>query len=97
MTSDLGGRSTCRDGAEDDTLAAAEDRTGAILGVYSRPRAAADSPDVAVTLARSGAMFANDQAPLSSRTVRDNRGCAIDARGDAIFNTPVARTRVTRS
>ena len=55
----------------DDTMAAAVvDRTGNILGVYVRPRAGERTPDVAVSLARSGAMFANDQAPLSSRTVR---------------------------
>ncbi|MEX2272096.1 MAG: heme-binding protein [Vicinamibacterales bacterium] len=55
----------------DDTLAAAVvDRTGNILGVYARPGAAARTPDIAVSLARTGAMFANDQAPLSSRTVR---------------------------
>jgi uncharacterized protein GlcG (DUF336 family) len=55
----------------DDTMAAAVvDRTGNILGVYVRPRAGERTPDVAVSLARTGAMFANDQAPLSSRTVR---------------------------
>lgn len=54
-----------------ETLAAAVvDRNGNILGVYSRPQADERTPDVAVTLARTGAMFANDQAPLSSRTVR---------------------------
>jgi uncharacterized protein GlcG (DUF336 family) len=54
-----------------DTLAAAVvDRTGGILGVYTRPATAERSPDVAVTLARAAALFANDQAPLSSRTVR---------------------------
>jgi uncharacterized protein GlcG (DUF336 family) len=54
-----------------DTLSAAVvDRTGNILGVYSRPGADERSPDIAVSLARTGAMFANDQAPLSSRTVR---------------------------
>jgi uncharacterized protein GlcG (DUF336 family) len=46
------------------------DRTGSILGVYVRPDAGALAPDVAVTIARAGAMFASDQAPLSSRTVR---------------------------
>jgi len=46
------------------------DRTGSIVGVYARPGADAAAADVAVTLARAGAMFANDQAPLSSRTVR---------------------------
>lgn len=55
----------------DDTLAAAVvDRTGNILGVYVRPGTGARTPDIAVSLARTGAMFANDQAPLSSRTVR---------------------------
>lgn len=99
-----------------DTMAAAVvDRTGAILGVYARPAAAERAPDIAVTLARTGAMFANDQAPLSSRTVRFisgihfppgvrntptaalygveniNRGCRVDAAGDAIFRTPLPR------
>jgi uncharacterized protein GlcG (DUF336 family) len=55
----------------DDTLSAAVvDRTGSILGVFARPGADERSPDIAVSLARTGAMFANDQAPLSSRTVR---------------------------
>lgn len=54
-----------------DTLAAAVvDRTGNILGVYTRPGTDERSPDIAVSLARAGAMFATDQAPLSSRTVR---------------------------
>src|SRR5258708_15248855 len=54
-----------------DTLSAAVvDRTGNILGVYSRAGADERSPDIAVSVARSGALFANDQAPLSSRTVR---------------------------
>ena len=55
----------------DDTLAAAVvDRTGNILGVYTRPQADERTPDIAVSVARSAALFANDQAPLSSRTVR---------------------------
>ncbi|HMC78231.1 MAG TPA: heme-binding protein [Vicinamibacterales bacterium] len=54
-----------------DTLSAAVvDRTGQILGAYTRPGADERSPDIAVSVARAGAMFANDQAPLSSRTVR---------------------------
>ncbi len=53
------------------TLAVAVvDRTGFIVGAYARPAADAAAPDVAVTVARAGAMFATDQAPLSSRTVR---------------------------
>jgi uncharacterized protein GlcG (DUF336 family) len=55
----------------DETLAAAVvDRTGNILGVYKRAGASERAPDYAVSVARAGAMFSNDQAPLSSRTVR---------------------------
>ena len=55
----------------DSTLAAAVvDRSGRILGVYSRVSSSTGIPDTAVTLARTGAFFSNDQAPLSSRTVR---------------------------
>lgn len=55
----------------DNTLAiAVVDRTGQILGVYTRPGAGARTPDVAVSLARTTAFFSNDEAPLSSRTVR---------------------------
>ncbi len=45
------------------------DRAGTILGVYGRGAAPA-TPDIAVSLARTTAYFSNDQAPLSSRTVR---------------------------
>jgi uncharacterized protein GlcG (DUF336 family) len=59
---------------------AVTDRGGNVLGVFKQPNApqqvrgnfgrlvAAD--DFAVSLARTGAFFSNDQAPLSSRTVR---------------------------
>ena len=56
------------------------DRGGSVLGVYRKPGAGAtatgnfgasvDVDDLAVALARAGAYFSNDQAPLSSRTVR---------------------------
>ncbi len=56
------------------------DRVGNILGVFGTTNAPAtgmgnfgttpDSPNLAVALARTGAFFSNDQAPLSSRTVR---------------------------
>ena len=46
------------------------DRTGRILGVYERPDAGPGAGDIAVSVARTGAFFSNDQAPLSSRTVR---------------------------
>lgn len=56
---------------DDDTVAiAVVDRAGSILGVYARPNAAITAPDVAVSSARTTAFFANDQAPLSARTVR---------------------------
>ena len=100
----------------DETLAVAVvDRAGTILGVYRRPGTDARSPDIAVSLARTTAYFSNDQAPLSSRTVRFisgihfppgiadqpnaalygveniNRGCDLDAAGDAVFNFPIDR------
>jgi uncharacterized protein GlcG (DUF336 family) len=67
--------------AQSDTMAiAVVDRLGRILAVYvgpSVPPLVAGNfgnlvpPDeLAVSLARTGAMFSNDQAPLSSRTVR---------------------------
>jgi uncharacterized protein GlcG (DUF336 family) len=56
------------------------DRAGVVLGVYRKPAAPTlatgnfgvpvDTNDLAVSLARTGAFFSNDQAPLSSRTVR---------------------------
>src|SRR5437899_1663109 len=56
------------------------DRTGRILAVYRKPSAPAlatgnfgaqvDVNELAVSLARTAAFFSNDQAPLSSRTVR---------------------------
>ena len=56
------------------------DRVGNILGVFGTVNAPAtgmgnfgttpDAPNLAVALARTGAFFSNDQAPLSSRTVR---------------------------
>jgi uncharacterized protein GlcG (DUF336 family) len=72
----------------DDTLAAAVvDRTGNILGVYARSGAGADTPDIAVSLARTGAMFSHDQAPLSSRTVRFISGIHFPP---GVKNTPNA-------
>lgn len=56
------------------------DRAGRILAVFRKPAAPtnviaefgrmADANNLAVALARTGAFFSNDQAPLSSRTVR---------------------------
>ena len=67
--------------AQSDTMAiAVVDRLGRILAVYKGPSAPAQvtgnfgamvpTDDLAVSLARTGAFFSNDQAPLSSRTVR---------------------------
>jgi uncharacterized protein GlcG (DUF336 family) len=63
-----------------DMVVAVVDRAGFVLGVFRTPNAPAtavanfgqtpDANDVAVGLARTGAFFSNDQAPLSSRTVR---------------------------
>jgi uncharacterized protein GlcG (DUF336 family) len=46
------------------------DRAGNILGVFRKPGADPANDDLAVSLARTGAFFSNNQAPLSSRTVR---------------------------
>ncbi len=63
-----------------DVVVAVVDRAGFVLGVFRTQNAPAtaignfgqslDANDVAVALARTGAFFSNDQAPLSSRTVR---------------------------
>ncbi len=62
---------TAAEALADPTLAVAVvDRAGTILGVYRRFGADGRTPDIAVSLARTTAYFSNDQAPLSSRTVR---------------------------
>ncbi len=72
----------------DNTLAVAVvDRRGAILSVYRRPGTTVLAQDVAVTLARTTAFFSNDQAPLSSRTVRFISGIHFPA---GVQNTPPA-------
>jgi len=63
-----------------DMVVAVVDRAGFVLGVFRTQNAPATSignfgqmqnaNDVAVALARTGAFFSNNQAPLSSRTVR---------------------------
>jgi uncharacterized protein GlcG (DUF336 family) len=64
----------------DSIVIAVVDRLGRVLAVYKEPSAPATTPgnfgvaipseELAVSLARTGAFFSNDQAPLSSRTVR---------------------------
>jgi uncharacterized protein GlcG (DUF336 family) len=67
--------------AQSDTMViAVVDRLGRILAVYKGASAPVQVPgnfgtlvppdELAVSLARTGAFFSNDQAPLSSRTVR---------------------------
>jgi uncharacterized protein GlcG (DUF336 family) len=46
------------------------DREGIPLGVFQKMDGNRGDADLAVNLARTGAFFSNDQAPLSSRTVR---------------------------
>ena len=63
-----------------DMVAAVVDRAGFVLGVFRTQNApttatgnfgaAANANDLAIALARTGGFFSNDQAPLSSRTVR---------------------------
>ena len=63
-----------------DMVVAVVDRAGFVLGVFRTQNAPAvttgnfgqpvDANDLAVALARTRAFFSNDQAPLSSRTVR---------------------------
>ena len=63
-----------------DMVVAVADRAGFVLGVFRTQNAPAtatgnfgqlqNANDLAVALARTGAFFSNDQAPLSSRTVR---------------------------
>ncbi len=73
------------------------DRAGNILGVFRKPSAPTlatgnfsaqvDANELAVSLARTAAFFSNDQAPLSSRTVRFISGIHFPP---GITNTPNA-------
>ncbi len=55
--------------AGDGLAVAVVDRAGRPLAVFSRPLADDAARERALGLARTGALFSNDQAPLSSRTV----------------------------
>src|SRR5215467_4108349 len=80
-----------------DMVVAVVDRAGFVLGVYRTQNAPAsamgnfsatvDANDLAVALARTGAFFSNDQAPLSSRTVRFIGGIHFPA---GVSNQPPA-------
>jgi uncharacterized protein GlcG (DUF336 family) len=68
-------------------VVAVVDRPGNVLGLFVRGSATQDQQDLAVGLARTGAFFSNDQAPLSSRTVRFISGLHFPA---GIARTPNA-------
>jgi Uncharacterized protein, possibly involved in utilization of glycolate and propanediol len=80
-----------------DMVVAVVDRAGFVLGVYRTQNAPAtatgnfsatvDANDLAVALARTGAFFSNNQAPLSSRTVRFISGIHFPA---GVQNQPPA-------
>jgi uncharacterized protein GlcG (DUF336 family) len=63
------------------------DRAGKVLGLYRQAGATTANDDLAIGLARTGAFFSNDQAPLSSRTVRFISGIHFPP---GIANTPNA-------
>jgi len=84
--------------ASPDTMViAVVDRQGKVLGVFRKPNAPAaalgnfssmeDANDVAVALARTGAFFSNNQAPLTSRTVRFISGIHLPP---GVINQPPA-------
>jgi uncharacterized protein GlcG (DUF336 family) len=54
----------------DSYAIAVVDRGGDVLAVWLKPGASMEMGEKALSLARTGAFFSNDQAPLSSRTVR---------------------------
>jgi uncharacterized protein GlcG (DUF336 family) len=83
----------------DAMVIAVTDRQGNILGVYQKPSAPATAPanfgaqadtqEVAVALARTAGFFSNDQAPLSSRTVRYISGIHFPPGIDFTANAPL--------
>lgn len=80
-----------------DMVVAVVDRAGFVLGVFRTANAPAttvgnfgqmqNANDVAVALARTGAFFSNDAAPLSSRTVRFISGIHFPP---GVMNQPTA-------
>src|SRR5580658_492075 len=83
----------------DAMVIAVTDRQGDILAIYQKPSAPAmssanfgvqaDTRDVAVALARTASFFSNDQAPLSSRTVRYISGIHFPPGIDYTSNAPL--------
>jgi uncharacterized protein GlcG (DUF336 family) len=80
-----------------DMVVAVVDRAGFVLGVYRTQNAPStavgtfgqvqNANDLAIALARTGAFFSNNQAPLSSRTVRFISGIHYPA---GVMNQPPA-------
>jgi uncharacterized protein GlcG (DUF336 family) len=78
---------------------AVSDRAGNILAVYRKPAAPTlatgnfsvqvDTNELAVSLARTAAFFSNDQAPLSSRTVRFLSGIHFPPGVSGASNAPL--------
>ncbi len=56
--------------SSEDYCVVVVDRAGRLLGAWQKPNANFEAAERALSLARTGAFFSNDQAPLSSRTVR---------------------------
>ena len=83
--------------ANPDMVVAVVDRAGFVLGVFGTQNAPSiaignfsatvDANDLAVALARTGAFFSNNRAPLSSRTVRFISGIHFPA---GVQNQPPA-------
>ena len=68
-------------------VVAVVDRAGNPLAVYSRASASSDAVQTALSLARTGAFFSHNEAPLSSRTVRF---ISTEHFPEGIPNTPAA-------
>ncbi len=83
----------------DAMVIAVTDRQGDILAIYQKPSAPAtsaanfgmqaDTKEVAVALARTTSFFSNDNAPLSSRTVRFISGIHFPPGIDYTSNAPL--------
>jgi uncharacterized protein GlcG (DUF336 family) len=83
----------------DAMVIAVTDRQGNILAIYQKPLAPptasanfgtqADTKEVAVALARTTSFFSNDQAPLSSRTVRYISGIHLPPGVNYTSNAPL--------
>jgi len=88
---------TAVNSANVDMVVAVVDRAGFVLGIFRTQNApiaatgnfsaAVNANDLAVALARTGAFFSNNQAPLSSRTVRFISGIHFPA---GVANQPPA-------